>query len=187
MFYFELSSEISCSYLTLIFFYLFTPVFTYFLLFICHATLYFLSLSERLCIRIIYLYMCIFLFTFYHSLSLFLCLHISNSDNSLSLSLYLSASLSSTLCLSLFVSLSLALTLTLTLIHISYGSDDGKGAAWHPTRGFHLLRGEAISWIYTLVLLDAIFMIQDEQEKKSIEELKKGDKKVFSSLELLQI
>ncbi len=42
-----------------------------------------------------------------------------------------------------------------------YGSGEG-GAAWHPTRGFHMLRGEAIVWAYAMPLLDAIFTLQQE-------------------------
>ena len=38
----------------------------------------------------------------------------------------------------------------------------GKGASWHPTRAFHLLRGEAIVWIHSLALLDAIYHLQKE-------------------------
>jgi hypothetical protein len=35
----------------------------------------------------------------------------------------------------------------------------------------HLLRGEAISWLYTLALLDAIYMIEKEQELFSLSKL----------------
>eukprot|EP00596_Hydrurales_sp_CCMP1899_P002357 CAMPEP_0119036640 /NCGR_PEP_ID=MMETSP1177-20130426/4488_1 /TAXON_ID=2985 /ORGANISM="Ochromonas sp, Strain CCMP1899" /LENGTH=265 /DNA_ID=CAMNT_0006996807 /DNA_START=719 /DNA_END=1513 /DNA_ORIENTATION=- len=52
-----------------------------------------------------------------------------------------------------------------------YGSSNGKGAAWHPPVGFHLLRGEAISWLYTLALLDAIYMIEKEQELNPLSKL----------------
>ena len=45
-----------------------------------------------------------------------------------------------------------------------YGSDSGGGANWHPTRGFHMLRGEAISWLYTLALLDGIMELQGATE-----------------------
>ena len=41
-----------------------------------------------------------------------------------------------------------------------YGS--GKGARWHPTRGFHLLRGEFIAWLHGLAMLDAIYMVKKE-------------------------
>lgn len=43
-----------------------------------------------------------------------------------------------------------------------YGSDEGTGAGWHPSRAFHMLRGEAISWLYTLTLLDAIYMVDED-------------------------
>mmetsp|Transcript_1648 Transcript_1648/g.2635 ORF Transcript_1648/g.2635 Transcript_1648/m.2635 type:complete len:589 (+) Transcript_1648:1216-2982(+) len=40
-----------------------------------------------------------------------------------------------------------------------YGS--GKnGAKWHPSRAFHLLRGEAIAWLYTMILLDSVYMLE---------------------------
>jgi hypothetical protein len=41
-----------------------------------------------------------------------------------------------------------------------YGSDNGKGANWHPTRGFHMLRGEAVVWAYALTMLDAVYAVQ---------------------------
>ena len=50
------------------------------------------------------------------------------------------------------------------LISLRYGSDSGKGATWHPSKGFHLLRGEAISWHYVMATLDAIYMIQQDQK-----------------------
>lgn len=37
-----------------------------------------------------------------------------------------------------------------------YGSDNHKGANWHPTRAFHMLRGEALAWIYALIMLEAV-------------------------------
>ena len=43
-----------------------------------------------------------------------------------------------------------------------YGSDDGGGANWHPTRAFHMLRGEFISWLYTLALLDGIIEVNSK-------------------------
>jgi hypothetical protein len=41
-----------------------------------------------------------------------------------------------------------------------YGT--GRGAAHHPTRAFHMLRGEAIAWLYAMALLDAIFMLEKD-------------------------
>ena len=55
-----------------------------------------------------------------------------------------------------------------------YGSDDGRGANWHPTRAFHMLRGEAISWLYTLALLDAIYMVEADTKTGKIDDLKKN-------------
>eukprot|EP00607_Mallomonas_marina_P003036 CAMPEP_0182435244 /NCGR_PEP_ID=MMETSP1167-20130531/74670_1 /TAXON_ID=2988 /ORGANISM="Mallomonas Sp, Strain CCMP3275" /LENGTH=455 /DNA_ID=CAMNT_0024626085 /DNA_START=277 /DNA_END=1641 /DNA_ORIENTATION=- len=43
-----------------------------------------------------------------------------------------------------------------------YGSG-GNGAKWHPPRAWHLLRGEAIVWLYTLTLLDALLDIEVAQ------------------------
>ena len=52
----------------------------------------------------------------------------------------------------------------------------GKGASWHPPVAMHLLRGEAIAWIYTLALLDAIYMLEDDLSAgKSHHALRKGD------------
>lgn len=54
-----------------------------------------------------------------------------------------------------------------------YGSDNKKGAKWHPTRAFHMLRGEAIVWLYGMALLDTIHMIvRDTAEGKSEETMK---------------
>jgi hypothetical protein len=55
-----------------------------------------------------------------------------------------------------------------------FGSEDGGGASWHPPRGFHLLRGEAFTWIYGLAILDTIHMIEKEQQKDSREILLKS-------------
>ena len=49
-----------------------------------------------------------------------------------------------------------------------YGSDNGGGARWHPSRAFHMLRGEAIVWLYTMPLLDAIYMIEAELTSSQI-------------------
>lgn len=55
-----------------------------------------------------------------------------------------------------------------------YGATEStKGANWHPTRGFHMLRGEAISWLYALILLDSINMVEKDQKSDSTENLKK--------------
>mmetsp|Transcript_6875 Transcript_6875/g.10326 ORF Transcript_6875/g.10326 Transcript_6875/m.10326 type:complete len:611 (+) Transcript_6875:45-1877(+) len=43
-----------------------------------------------------------------------------------------------------------------------YGGPSGKGASWHPTRAYHLMRGELITWIYGLPFLDALYEIQKE-------------------------
>lgn len=46
----------------------------------------------------------------------------------------------------------------------------GAGARWHPSRAFHLLRGEFIAWLFTLPLLDALYMIKEELSKGAKEE-----------------
>lgn len=43
-----------------------------------------------------------------------------------------------------------------------FGKEDKHGANWHPTRAFHMLRGEAIAWLYTLALLDGIFELEHD-------------------------
>eukprot|EP01038_Epipyxis_sp_PR26KG_P007904 gene7904-10729_t len=43
-----------------------------------------------------------------------------------------------------------------------YGSDDHRGANWHPTRAFHMLRGEAIVWLYALILMDSMHMVEED-------------------------
>ena len=42
----------------------------------------------------------------------------------------------------------------------SYGSDNGKGANWHPTRAFHMMRGEMIAWLWGLAMLDAVYTVE---------------------------
>lgn len=37
----------------------------------------------------------------------------------------------------------------------------GRGASHHPTVGFHLVRGEAIAWLYSAILLDAVETIRE--------------------------
>lgn len=53
----------------------------------------------------------------------------------------------------------------------SYGS--GKGAPWHPSAAFHMLRGEMIAWYYALIFYDAITMIEYDLESKNRDVLKK--------------
>lgn len=55
-----------------------------------------------------------------------------------------------------------------------YGSDNGKGANWHPTRAFHMLRGEAIAWIFSLVMLETVQMVESGLKVKSQADLLKG-------------
>ena len=46
-----------------------------------------------------------------------------------------------------------------------YGN--GHGAAHHPTRAFHMLRGEALAWLYAMALLDSVYMLQEDLKTKS--------------------
>jgi hypothetical protein len=50
-----------------------------------------------------------------------------------------------------------------------YGA--GKGANWHPSAGFHMLRGEAITWLWALTLLDALYMLEDDSKTTKISSL----------------
>lgn len=52
-----------------------------------------------------------------------------------------------------------------------YGQEKGNGAAWHPPRAFHMLRGEVIAWIYSLVLFESLSMI--EQDLHAIKDIAK--------------
>ena len=47
----------------------------------------------------------------------------------------------------------------------SYGA--GAGAKWHPSRAFHMLRGEAITWLYTMMLLDAMLMVESDMKNNT--------------------
>jgi hypothetical protein len=60
---------------------------------------------------------------------------------------------------------------------ISYGS--GNGANWHPSAGFHLLRGEFIAWTYSLALYDAIDMVIEDSKTKSVKDMEQGKCIVF--------
>lgn len=48
-----------------------------------------------------------------------------------------------------------------------YGKEDKRGANWHPSRAFHMLRGEAMTWIYTMALLDGLYEVQKVMKGKS--------------------
>ena len=43
-----------------------------------------------------------------------------------------------------------------------YDNPSGKGAAHHPTKSFHLWRGEAIAYIHAVAILDALYMIEKD-------------------------
>jgi len=57
-------------------------------------------------------------------------------------------------------------------LYDSYGA--GKGANWHPSRAFHMLRGEAIAWIYSLILLETIEMVALDLQTKQPVQLLQG-------------
>eukprot|EP01041_Mallomonas_annulata_P010810 gene10810-22557_t len=63
-----------------------------------------------------------------------------------------------------------------------YGA--GSGAKWHPPRAIHMLRGELVAWLYTLTLLDAIYMLQEALAAGKTEEV--INKEVSMKLEELQ-
>ena len=42
----------------------------------------------------------------------------------------------------------------------------GKSSQSSLSRAFHMLRGEAISWLYTMTFLDALYMVQKDIETK---------------------
>jgi hypothetical protein len=50
----------------------------------------------------------------------------------------------------------------------------GGGKAHHPTRAFHMLRGEAIAWLYAMIALDAAYMLEVDMLKSSKDALKDG-------------
>ena len=60
-------------------------------------------------------------------------------------------------------------------LNCSYGSDNQQGANWHPTRAFHMLRGEAIAWIFGLVLLETVHELQTQLSSKSVEAMRTGE------------
>ena len=52
-----------------------------------------------------------------------------------------------------------------------YDNPSGRGAGHHPTKAFHMWRGEAISYIHVLAMLDAIYMIEEDIKTTSAEDL----------------
>ena len=48
-----------------------------------------------------------------------------------------------------------------------YDSPNGGGARHHPTKGFHLWRGESVAYLHALTILDAIFMIEKDLKASS--------------------
>ena len=45
-----------------------------------------------------------------------------------------------------------------------YDNPTGRGAGHHPTKAFHMWRGEAIAFMHVLAILDAIYMIEDDMK-----------------------
>lgn len=43
-----------------------------------------------------------------------------------------------------------------------FGSVKGTGAKWHPARAIHQFRGEMLTWLYGMVLLDAMYHVEKE-------------------------
>ncbi len=68
------------------------------------------------------------------------------------------------------------------MTHCRYGSDNQKGADWHPTRAFHMLRGEAIAWLYGLILLDTLHMVEGALAARSAADLSAQYAKVLGDL-----
>ena len=64
-----------------------------------------------------------------------------------------------------------------------FGSESGKGANWHPPIGFHLLRGEAIAWLYGLALMDAVYMVEEDVKSMHLSELSKKYDTKFHELQ----
>ena len=56
-----------------------------------------------------------------------------------------------------------------------YASDSGGGARHHPTRAQHMLRGETLAWNMAFALLDALFMLKEDSQTKSLADLSKGE------------
>ncbi len=63
-----------------------------------------------------------------------------------------------------------------------YGSLDGRGANWHPTRAFHMLRGEAIVWIFSLIIHEMLTMYQQDLLTKSRKDILDGKFMDFLSI-----
>ena len=43
-----------------------------------------------------------------------------------------------------------------------FDNPNGGGAGHHPSKAFHMWRGEAIVWLHALTILDAIYTIEDD-------------------------
>jgi hypothetical protein len=55
-----------------------------------------------------------------------------------------------------------------------YGSG-GNGANWHPSRAFHMLRGEMIVWLYSLIFYDMIDMVVEDLKSFTPEQLQESE------------
>lgn len=61
-----------------------------------------------------------------------------------------------------------------------YAGEEGKrGKNWHPPAGMHLLRGEVLAYNYLNMIIDAIFMIEDDLQTKTPEQASLGKYCVF--------
>jgi hypothetical protein len=49
-----------------------------------------------------------------------------------------------------------------------------QGKKWHPTAGMHLMRGEVLAYRYAYILLDAIFKVEEDLQKRSASDLRSG-------------
>lgn len=55
-----------------------------------------------------------------------------------------------------------------------YGQESGKGYYWHPPRAMHMLRGEMIVWLYSLILYETVTMIMSDLQAKDVSVLSTG-------------
>eukprot|EP01038_Epipyxis_sp_PR26KG_P015090 gene15090-20305_t len=51
-----------------------------------------------------------------------------------------------------------------------YGKDDKQGKGWHPPTGMHMIRGEILAYNYLNIILDAIYMIENDLMNTTFED-----------------
>jgi len=55
---------------------------------------------------------------------------------------------------------------------------------WHPSIGFHMLRGEVLTYYYLAAIMDAMYMLKTDLKTTTSEQLSQGDQQVDTNFSL---